>query len=125
MKPTWIRLASAFLVIACMAAFVAIGCKSRKDAAQPAIDSSRGSTGSPGARLQRGSGYAHITYRPNVRIMEQDEGKKALIGVSTDEASLLFDGSNEIARSLKAGDVLIIKGVLARVVLGAEQTPMG
>jgi hypothetical protein len=72
-----------------------------------------------------GSGYAHVTYQPNVRIMEAEEGKKALIGVSTDEASLLFDSSNATARSLKAGDVLMIKGLLVRNVLGAEATPDG
>jgi hypothetical protein len=57
--------------------------------------------------------------------MEQEEGQKALIGVSTNEASLLFDSSNATARSLRAGDVLLIKGLLARSVLGAETTPDG
>jgi hypothetical protein len=71
------------------------------------------------------SGYAHVTYRSNVRIMQSDEGKKALIGVSTNGASLLFDSSNAIARSLRAGDVLLIKGLMARKVLGAETTPDG
>jgi hypothetical protein len=57
--------------------------------------------------------------------MEQEEGKKALIGVSSDEASLLFDPSNAVARSLRPGDVLLIKGLLARNVLDAEMTPDG
>lgn len=72
-----------------------------------------------------GSGYAHVTYRANVRTMEKEEGKKALIGVSSNGASLLFDASNATARSLHAGDVLLIKGLMARRVLGAETTPDG
>ena len=71
------------------------------------------------------SGYAHVTYRSNVRVMQTDEGKKALIGVSSNGASLLFDSANETARSLRAGDVLLIKGLMARMVLGAETTPEG
>lgn len=72
-----------------------------------------------------GSGYAHVTYRSSVRTMEADEGKKALIGISSNGASLLFDSSNATARSLRAGDVLLIKGLMARAVLGAETTPDG
>ena len=130
MKSRSSRLAFAFLVVACIAAFPLTGCRSHKDASQPASAAStasmpRASTGTAAATLQKGSGYAHVTYRPNVRIMEQDQGKKALIGVSTNEASLLLDSSNEMARALKAGDVLMIKGLLARVVLGVEQTPDG
>jgi hypothetical protein len=71
------------------------------------------------------TGYAHVTYRSNVRVMQADEGKKALIGVSSNGASLLFDSSNATARSLRAGDVLLIKGLMARTVLGAETTPDG
>ena len=72
-----------------------------------------------------GSGYAHVTYRSNVRMMSAEEGRKALIGVSSNGASLLFDSSNATARSLHAGDVLLIKGLMARSVLGAESTPDG
>lgn len=71
------------------------------------------------------SGYAHVTYRSNVRVMQAEEGKKALIGVSSNGASLLFDPANATARSLRAGDVLLIKGLMARTVLGAETTPDG
>ncbi len=73
----------------------------------------------------RASGYAHVTYQSNVRIMQADEGRKALIGISTNGASLLFDSANATARSLRAGDVLLIKGLMARKVLAAEVTPDG
>ncbi|HZQ96607.1 MAG TPA: hypothetical protein VFA67_16475 [Candidatus Sulfotelmatobacter sp.] len=66
-----------------------------------------------------------MTYRANVRVMEAAEGRQALIGVSSNDASLLFDSSNQTARSLRAGDVLLIKGLLARNVVAAETTPDG
>jgi hypothetical protein len=119
MKAIWIRIACMIAVVAGVTALAIVGCKSHKN------DTSTTSASSGPGPLQQGSGYAHVTYRPNVRIMEQEEGKKALIGVSTNEASLLFDSSNATARALKTGDVLMIKGVLARVVLGAEATPDG
>lgn len=75
--------------------------------------------------LTRGSGYVHATFQPNVRVMEDEEGRKALIGVSSNDAGLLLDASNATARQLKAGDVLVIKGLLARAVLAAETTPDG
>src|SRR5437763_7882130 len=77
------------------------------------------------AALTHGSGYAHVTFRPNVRVMEAEEGRKALIGLSSNEATLLLDSSNATARSLRAGDVLLIKGLVARNVLGTELTPDG
>lgn len=94
------------------AAGSAVAAQPPKQVQQPAI-------------VSHASGYAHITYCPNVRIMEANEGKKALIGVSSNGASLLFDGSNATARSLHTGDVLLIKGLMARMVLGAEATPDG
>ena len=100
------------------------GC-SKKSA--PAVSSQEApASGTPRtAMLTRGSGYAHVTLRPKVHVMEAEEGKKALIGLSTNEATLLLDSSNATARSLHAGDVLLIKGLLARNVLGAELTPDG
>jgi len=83
------------------------------------------SASATGATLTKGSGYFHGTFQSNVHVIEQEEGKKALIGVSSNDAGLLFDASNDTARQLKAGDVLLIKGLLARTVLAAESTPDG
>ena len=84
-----------------------------------------GSAGATGATLTKGSGSFQGTFQSNVHVMGQDEGTKALLGVSSNDAGLLFDASNETARQLKAGDVLLIKGLLARTVLAAETTPDG
>ncbi len=105
--------------------FVANGCGKKTSSTAIGRDSARGQETGATTLPTRGSGYARVTFRPNVRVMEAEEGKKALIGLSSNQASLLFDGSNAIARSLKAGDVLLIKGLIARNVLGAEATPDG
>ena len=57
--------------------------------------------------------------------MAEAEAKQAVIGLSTDEAALLFDSTNATARALHAGDVLLIKNLTARKVLGTEDTPDG
>ena len=93
--------------------------------AQPAIAGATGGHAAQVPMATHASGYAHVTYRSNVRVMQADEGKKALIGVSSNGASLLFDPANATARSLHAGDVLLIRGLMARTVLGAETTPDG
>jgi hypothetical protein len=87
--------------------------------------SSAGPSASGGSFVSGGSGDAKVTFRPEVRLMEEKEGQNALIGVSTDGAALLFDGANGMAKSLKPGDVLVIKGLIARDVLAAQTLPEG
>ena len=67
-----------------------------------------------------GSGSADVTYRPNVRMMEHAAATKALVSVSTDGSTLVFDRSLGAVPSLGVGDVLLIKGLLARKILAAE-----
>lgn len=111
--------------------FCCAGCRhadppaSTQATTQPASATDNAGRASLPQMTTHASGYAHVTYRPNVRVMQADEGKKALIGVSSNGASLLFDSANQTARSLRAGDVLLIKGLMARTVLGAETTPDG
>jgi len=82
-------------------------------------------SGSGQGSIHQPSGFAHVTYRPNVHIMEEEEGRKAIIGVSTYENALLFDSSNPTARALHAGDVLMIRNLIVRRVLASEETPDG
>ena len=106
------------------------GCR-HADTPPPQASAQSGATAATGGHpaqlpmATHASGYAHVTYRSNVRVMAAEEGKTALIGVSSNGASLLFDPSDATARSLHAGDVLLIKGLMARMVLGVETTPDG
>jgi hypothetical protein len=96
-----------------------------RSVASPQEQPSQSNSAKQPAMASRATGFAHVTYRSNVRTMEAAEGKKALIGISSNGASLLFDSTNGTARSLHAGDVLLIKGLMARRVIGAEATPEG
>lgn len=97
------------LCLAVLAALGLGGC-GKKSSPTAASTEHSAAAGTPRAAvLTHGSGYAHVTFRPNVRVMEAEEGRKALIGLSSNEATLLLDSSNATARSLRAGDVLLIK----------------
>lgn len=67
-----------------------------------------------------GSGSANVTFRPNVQVVEQRDGMNALVSVSTDGSTLVFDRSQGAMPALKVGDVLVIKGLLARKIIAAE-----
>lgn len=73
-------------------------------------------------RQAGGSGFAHVTYQPTVRIVEQKAGANALIGESRNGHGLVFDETSPEINALKAGDVLVIKGLIARKILAVERT---
>jgi len=103
------------------AAFLLVGCKKKAE----------GAVGFAPQRLQvsdnwpAGTGSAHVQYQSNVKVMEQSEGEAAIIGQSSDGAALLFNHANAQARQLQAGDVFVVKGLLARKVLAVETEPEG
>ena len=126
MKRVWSRAALLGTALLCCPGCRHADAPAREQAsAQPAAQATTEGHVAQVPMATHATGYAHVTYRSNVRVMQADEGKKALIGVSSNGASLLFDSSNATARSLHAGDVLLIKGLMARMVLGAETTPDG
>lgn len=55
-------------------------------------------------------------------MVEQKDGAAALIAESSNGHGLVFDVSNAQITALKAGDVLVIKGLIARKVLVAERS---
>jgi len=61
-----------------------------------------------------------VTYRPNVKVVEQKEGTNALVSVSTDGSTLVFDRSRGAIPPLAVGDIIMIKGLLARKIIAAE-----
>ena len=72
-------------------------------------------------QLAGGSGYAQVTYQPNVRVLEQDEGLNDLVAESSNGHGLIFRSSNAQIGSLKDGDILVVKGLIARKVLGVDR----
>lgn len=104
-----------------LVAFLLVGCKKKPEAAPgSASQQSHVSDNWPA-----GTGSSHVTYQSNVKVMEQSEGEGAIIGQSSSGAALLFDSRNTQARQLQAGDVLLVKGLLARKVLAVETEAEG
>ncbi len=89
---------------------MATGCK-HTDAAKQEVKATQPATG---------SGSAKVSYRPNVHVVEQEQGMKAIQGISTNGAALLLDATDQKIASLKAGDVLVIKGLIAKKIVASE-----
>lgn len=66
------------------------------------------------------SGSATVVWKSGVHVIEQAEGYDALISVSTDGSTLVFDRSLGDVPKLEKGDIFVIKGLLARRVVAAE-----
>ena len=96
-------------------AVIAAGCGQSRE-------TTRGTTTATGTSpyVRGGTGTAKVTYQPNVRVMERAEGLSALTAVSTDGSTLLFASASPAIRSLEPGDILVIKGLLARKVLATD-----
>lgn len=73
-------------------------------------------------RAAGATGSATVTYQPTVHMVEQKDGAAALVGESSNGHGLVFDVSNAQITSLKEGDVLVIKGLIARKVLAVERS---
>ncbi len=98
---------------AALAAAIAIVAGCARDAT-PAHDE--------GALVRGASGHASVSYQPEVRIAERDAGLAALLGVSTDGSTLVFDAGAPPFSDLEVGDVLFIKGLSAWKVLALERS---
>ena len=70
-------------------------------------------------------GSSEVTLRLAVKAMETNEALETLRGQSSDGFGFVFDPRNEKARALKPGDVLLIKGLLARKVIATDTTKDG
>jgi hypothetical protein len=115
--------ASLVITVACAVVVMAAGCRKTQN-----TDSNSPSTtahaSSSAPVLTAGSGSARVTYRPNVKVLAQEEGTNAIEGVSTNGAGLLLDASNTNLRSLTAGDAKTIE-IERNVTVGAgEEVPV-
>lgn len=72
-----------------------------------------------------GTGKAEVTYQATARVLEEQEGRDAVLGQSTDGWTLVLDAKSPKVQGLKAGDVLVIKNQITRKVLAVEPQPEG
>ncbi|MCY7355417.1 MAG: hypothetical protein LH470_10150, partial [Lysobacter sp.] len=96
----------AIVLLAAFVACAAAGCK-RDQEPHADTDAVVAAPRNPG-----GSGSAEVTYRPEVRVVEQRAGLDALLSVSTDGSTFVFDRHHGAVPALVKGDVLLIKGLL-------------
>jgi hypothetical protein len=97
------------LFLAVLVLNAAVGCKKASSTHEGGLPSTT-----------TGSGSIHVSYRSNVHVLEQTSGIEAIQGVSTNGAGILLDASSPEISSVKAGDVLIIKGFLAKKILATQ-----
>ncbi len=74
----------------------------------------------PGVAVGPNKSFAKVTYRPEVKTIEEAGFAATLAGATADGLTLAFHNAPPDIRALKAGDVLLIKNQLARKVIGAQ-----
>lgn len=68
---------------------------------------------------------AQLTYKPEVQVMETRTALQALKGQTHGGYGFVFDSNYAAAKALKPGDILLIKGLVARKVIASGETPDG
>ena len=87
-------------------------------AGAPAIPAARHIADGTNVSVDGGNSYAHITYAPAVKMLEHSEVESSLMGITSDGHGFLFQNAGQKIKSLKAGDVFMVKGEMAGKVLG-------
>jgi len=67
-----------------------------------------------------GKSFAHITYKPNVKVIDKAAVDASLLGISSDGHGAVFKNAPAQIRALKAGDIFLVKNAFAAKVLAAE-----
>jgi len=128
-------------VLFALAALTLAGCKKKQtpaalnaqaDQQTATIDTSgSGSFGGAGWAAQRasneknisvgaGNSFAHITYKPAVKIIDKAAVDASLQGISTDGHGAVFKNASAEIRALKAGDIFLVKNAFACKILAAQ-----
>jgi len=67
-----------------------------------------------------GKSFAHITYKPNVKVIDKAAVDASLLGISSDGRGAVFKNAPAAIKALKAGDIFLVKNAFAAKVLAAE-----
>jgi hypothetical protein len=67
-----------------------------------------------------GQSYAHVSYKPTVKIFNESELEPSLEGVGSDGHGIVFKNAPASVLALKAGDILMVKNQFAAKILAAE-----
>jgi hypothetical protein len=70
--------------------------------------------------VRGGHSYAHVTYKPEVKMVEEAQADASLQDISDDGHVFVFQNAPPQVQALKSGDILFIKNQLVRKVLVAK-----
>jgi hypothetical protein len=70
--------------------------------------------------VDAGNSFAHITYKPAVKIIDKAAVDASLQGISTDGHGAVFKNASAEIRALKAGDIFLVKNAFACKILAAQ-----
>ncbi len=64
-----------------------------------------------------GKSFAHITYKPEVKIIDKAAIDASIQGISSNGRGVIFKDASPEIRALKAGDILLVKNAFAAKIL--------
>jgi hypothetical protein len=67
-----------------------------------------------------GNSYAHVSYKPSVKIFDESTLESSLEGVGSDGHGIVFKNAPASVLALKAGDILMVKNQFVAKILAAE-----
>jgi hypothetical protein len=67
-----------------------------------------------------GKSFARITYKPEVKFIDEASVESSIQGISSDGHGVVFENASAEIRALKAGDIFLVKNAFAAKVLAAE-----
>jgi hypothetical protein len=76
--------------------------------------------GDRNASAGAGQSYAHVSFKPEVKTIDEHAVLDSMAGVSTDGHGVVFNNASTEIRALKAGDIFMVQNDFAVKVLAAE-----
>ena len=115
------------VAVACVLLAVSLAsCKHNEPGAGPEASRRELSKAGPqiavasGVSVGAGRSYAHISYKPEVKLIEKAAVDASIQGIGTDGHGVVFKNAPPEILALKAGDIMIVKNAFAAKVLAAE-----
>jgi hypothetical protein len=114
-RNTWKKVSR--IVLTAVVMFTVPSCKK---ATPPAPEQSVQIAGGGTVSVAGGNSYAHVTYKPEVKIVEKATVDSSIQGIGSDGHGVVFKNAAPEILALKAGDILLVKNAFAAKVLAAE-----
>ncbi|HLY59832.1 MAG TPA: hypothetical protein VKV95_03610 [Terriglobia bacterium] len=113
---------SAAAMVCVLLAFTLASCQRNQSGSGPGSSPGKSAQIDAGEGVSVGGGnsFAHVTYKPEVKILEAAQVDSSLQGISSDGHAFVFKNADAQIRALKGGDLFFIKNELVRKVLAVQ-----